>query len=51
MLTPVRRDFSGDFGDGLLGAYQCAMQLGGGQFRAGYLAPCSIGFEVPISTQ
>ena len=49
--TPVGAIFLIGFGHGLHGADQSAMQLGGGQFRASYLMPCSIAVWVPISTQ
>ena len=42
------------FGHGLQGAHQSAMQLGGGQFWASYLIPCSIclgGRFGPIETR
>jgi hypothetical protein len=45
MPTPEGAISLVSFGDGLAGAYESTMQLGGGQFRAGYLAPCSLGFE------
>ena len=45
MLTPMGAFFLVGFGNGLLSADQSAMQLRRGQFRAGYLAPGSIGFE------
>ena len=40
--TPVGAIFLVGFGHGLHGAHQSAIQLGGGQFWASYLMPCSI---------
>ena len=42
MPTPVGAIFLIGFGHGLHGSHQSAMQLGGGQFWASYLIPCSI---------
>ena len=46
--TPVGAIFLIGFGHGLHGTHQSAMQLGGGQFWASYLIPCSIRSGCPF---